>query len=82
MGKLTNREYGSARKNNNVTKIVRMEFPMSDREYEYIEMEDSAKMKIRFEFPTKKTERDVGIGQEVKTILSGELRDSLRKNVG
>ena len=82
MGKLTNREYSSVRKNSNVTKSVRMEFPMQDRDYAYIEMEDSAGIKIRFEFPARKTERDLGIEHEVKDILSGELRNSLRKNAG
>lgn len=82
MGKLTNREYSLIRKNSNVTKSVRMEFPMQDRDYAYIEMKDSAGIKIRFEFPARKTERDLGIEHEVKDILSGELRDSLRKNAG
>ena len=46
---------------------------MQDRDYAYIEMEDSAGIKIRFEFPARKTERDLGIEHEVKDILSGEL---------
>ena len=76
-----NYEYGSAQGNKNRAKAKQVGFPMLNKEYERIELQNSSGMKVCFEFP-KNAETSAGIAQEVRAILSDELRDSLRKNVG
>lgn len=50
---------------------------MPDKKYDTVEIRRKG-MKISFEFPPKSA-RDQIIGQEVKGIISGELREKSRE---
>ena len=76
-----NHEYESAHMNTNRRRAMQAGVPMESKEYDRIEMKNSSGMRVCFEFP-KNTELNARVAQEVKAILSDELRDSLRKNVG
>lgn len=73
-------EYELNARNKNKIKAMQTGATMQ-AEYDQIVMEDVSGMKICLEFP-KNTERDERVEQEVKAILSDELRDSLRRQVG
>lgn len=75
-----NHEYESAYGHSNKTRFMQAGASMK-KEYDCIMIENSAGMKICFEFP-KEAESNEEIAREVKAILSDELRDSLRKNAG
>ena len=51
---------------------------MQNTEYEQIEVSITSGIKLCFEFP-KSTEDGEKIRKEVRDILSGELRDTIRK---
>lgn len=51
---------------------------MQNAGYEQIEVSNVSEIKLCFEFP-KSTENDKKILEEVRAILSGELRDTVRK---
>ena len=62
-------------------KIIQGKFPMQNDEYEQIEISNHSGIKLCFEFP-KSTENGEKILKEVRSILSGELRDTLQRNAG
>ena len=59
-------------------KIIQGKFSMQNAEYEQIEISNHSGIKLSFEFP-KSTENDEKVLKEVRSILSGELRDTMRK---
>ena len=73
--------YGTEVTNMDNMKIIQGKFPMQNAEYEQIEVSSHSGIKLCFEFP-KSTENDEKILKEVRSILSGELRDTLQKNAG
>lgn len=54
---------------------------MQNDEYEQIEISNHSGIKLCFEFP-KSRENGEKILKEVRSILSGELRDTLQRNAG
>lgn len=73
--------YGHDFANNNIVKNYSSELHMENHSYDRSEMVASDGMRICFEFP-QNVENDDEILQEVRAILSGELRDCLEKCVG
>lgn len=53
---------------------------MQNTEYEQIEVHNNTEVRLCFEFP-KSTSNNAKILKEVRSILSGELRDMIQKNV-
>ena len=63
--------------NNHIEKAILAGGNMPDKKYDIVEIRRKG-MKISFEFPPKSA-RDQIIGQEVKVIISGELREKSRE---
>ena len=63
--------------NKNVISMLKLEKPMTDTNYNQIEMEEGG-MKVILEFPSK-SENEESIKQEVKGILSSVLQEQLEK---
>ena len=75
-------EYKTLNENKDKKNIIAMQTgAVMENKFDQVLMEDVSGMKICFEFPTN-TPKDERIEQEIKAILSGELRDSLQKNAG
>ena len=78
MNKIT---YAAPSVNNHIEKAILAGGNMPDKKYDTVKIKRSG-MQISFEFPPKSA-RDQIIGQEVKAIISGELREKSREiNVG
>lgn len=73
--------YGTIFVNSNIAKNDSCELHMENHGYERTEVVTSAGMKICFEFP-QSVQNEKEIVQEVRSILSGELRDCMEKCVG
>lgn len=69
--------YAAPSTNNHVEKAILAGGKMPDKKYDIVEIRRKG-MKISFEFPSKSA-RDQIIGQEVKDIISGELREKSRE---
>lgn len=63
--------------NKNVISMMKLEKPMTDTNYNQIEMEEGG-MKVILEFPSK-SENKESIKQEIKGILSSVLQEQLEK---
>lgn len=63
--------------NKNVVSMMKLEKPMTDTDYNQIEMEQEG-MKVILEFPSK-SENEESIKQEIKGILSSVLQEQLEK---
>lgn len=63
--------------NNHIEKAILAGGNMPDKKYDIVEIRRKG-MKISFEFPPKSA-RDQIIEQEVKAIISGELREKSRE---
>lgn len=63
--------------NKNVISMMKLEKPMTDTNYNQIEMEEGG-MKVILEFPSK-SENEESIKQEIKGILSSVLQEQLEK---
>lgn len=63
--------------NKNVISMLKLEKPMTDTNYNQIEMEEGG-MKVILEFPSK-SENEESIKQEIKGILSSVLQEQLEK---
>lgn len=74
MNKITYDELSS---NKIVEKAISARKPMTDKIYDTIKIKRNG-MQINFEFPPKSA-RDQLIEQEVKDIISGELKEKSRK---
>ena len=74
MNKIT---YAAPSVNNHVEKAILSGGKMPDKKYDTVEIRRKG-MKISFEFPPKSA-RDQIIGQEVKDLISGELREKSRE---
>ncbi|RHO87426.1 hypothetical protein DW049_08365 [Ruminococcus sp. AF41-9] len=74
MNKITYDELSS---NKIVEKAISARKPMTDKMYDTIKIKRNG-MQINFEFPPKSA-RDQLIEQEVKDIISGELKEKSRK---
>lgn len=74
MNKITYDELSS---NKIVEKAISARKPMTDKTYDTIKIKRNG-MQINFEFPPKSA-RDQLIEQEVKDIISGELKEKSRK---
>lgn len=74
MNKIT---YVAPSVNNHIEKAILAGGNMPDKKYDIVEIRRKG-MKISFEFPPKSA-RDQIIEQEVKAIISGELREKSRE---
>ena len=74
MNKITYDELSS---NKIVEKAISARKPMTDKMYDIVKIKRNG-MQISFEFPPKSA-RDQLIEQEVKAIISGELKEKSRK---
>lgn len=74
MNKITYDELSS---NKIVEKAISARKPMTDKMYDTVKIKRNG-MQISFEFPPKSA-RDQLIEQEVKAIISGELKEKTRK---
>ena len=69
--------YAAPSANNHVEKAILAGGKMPDKKYDTVKIKRSG-MQISFEFPPKSA-RDQIIGQEVKSIIAGELKEKLRE---
>ena len=69
--------YAASSANNHVEKAILAGGKMPDKKYDTVKIKRSG-MQISFEFPPKSA-RDQIIGQEVKSIIAGELKEKLRE---
>ena len=69
--------YAAPSVNNHIEKAILAGGNMPDKKYDTVKIKRSG-MQISFEFPPKSA-RDQIIGQEVKDIISGELREKSRE---
>lgn len=65
--------------NNDKLKVIQADFSMQtdQTKYDCVEFEDGG-MKVTLEFP-KVAENEVELAKEIKSILSGELRDYIQR---
>ena len=69
--------YAAPSANNHVEKAILAGGKMPDKKYDTVKIKRSG-MQISFEFPPKSA-RDQIIGQEVKSIITGELKEKSRE---
>lgn len=74
MNKIT---YAAPSVNNYVEKVILARGKMPDKKYDTVEIRRKG-MKISFEFPPKSA-KDQLIEQEVKSIITGELKEKTRE---
>ena len=74
MNKIT---YAKSSGNNHIKRSVLIGGKMPDKKYDTVKIKRSG-MQISFEFPPKSA-RDQIIGQEVKDIIAGELKEKSRE---